>query len=70
MGDAVPMLADKYKRGQLQLDEFISWRFSLDQINTAIEKLEKGDGLDLEAKTKMDFILFVLQTPLFIGFAR
>ncbi|KAL3086940.1 hypothetical protein niasHT_021804 [Heterodera trifolii] len=43
--DDVPMLAEKYKDGALQLDEFISWRCSLDQINEAWDKFQRGEGI-------------------------
>uniref|UniRef100_A0A183C2P9 ADH_N domain-containing protein n=1 Tax=Globodera pallida TaxID=36090 RepID=A0A183C2P9_GLOPA len=43
--DDIPMLAQKYQKGEILLDEFISWRCSLEQINEAWDKLQRGDGI-------------------------
>ncbi|KAL3119574.1 hypothetical protein niasHT_010160 [Heterodera trifolii] len=43
--DDIPILAEKYKDGKIQLDEFISWRCSLGQINEAWDKLQRGEGI-------------------------
>ncbi|MCK0149661.1 alcohol dehydrogenase catalytic domain-containing protein [Marivita sp. S6314] len=47
MGDVViqrdiPWLADLYRQGRLQLDELVSGRFTLDQINDAIADTKSG----------------------------
>ena len=41
----VPKLIDLYKAGRLKLDELITNRFSLEQINEAIESTERGEAL-------------------------
>lgn len=41
----IPKLVELYKAGKLKLDELISNRYSLDQINEAIEEVERGDVL-------------------------
>lgn len=38
-----PRLLDLYKLGKLKLDELISARFALDQINSAFEALSNGE---------------------------
>ncbi|KAL3070732.1 hypothetical protein niasHT_036402 [Heterodera trifolii] len=43
--DDIPTLAEKYRDGKIQLDEFISWRCSLGQINEAWDKLQRGEGI-------------------------
>ena len=40
----MPMLVDKYLEGKLLLDEFISWRYPLEEINKGVEHLIKGEG--------------------------
>ncbi len=42
-GEAIPRLLGLYKEGKLMLDELISHRFALDQINQAFEMLERGE---------------------------
>ena len=49
MGDAViqrdiPWMVDMYSQGRLKLDELISGRWSLDQINEAIEDTKSGSA--------------------------
>jgi S-(hydroxymethyl)mycothiol dehydrogenase len=49
MGDVViqrdiPWLADLYEQGRLKLDELVSGRWSLDQINEAIADTNSGDA--------------------------
>ncbi len=49
MGDVViqrdiPWLADLYEQGRLKLDELVSGRWSLDQINEAIADTKAGDA--------------------------
>jgi Zn-dependent alcohol dehydrogenase len=49
MGDTVirrdiPWMVDMYEQGRLKLDELISNRFSLDQINEAIESTKSGSA--------------------------
>jgi Zn-dependent alcohol dehydrogenase len=41
----VPRLVDLYKRGRLKLDELITARYPLQQINEAIEAMETGEAL-------------------------
>lgn len=41
----VPILIDQYQNGKLMLDELITKRYSLDQINEAIESTERGEAL-------------------------
>ena len=41
----VPKLIEHYQRGNLLLDELITGRYPLDQINEAIESMERGDAL-------------------------
>ncbi len=41
----VPILIDHYQRGKLLLDELITGRFPLEQINEAIEATERGEAL-------------------------
>jgi S-(hydroxymethyl)glutathione dehydrogenase/alcohol dehydrogenase len=41
----VPRLVALYQHGRLKLDELISARYSLEQINEAIESVEKGEAL-------------------------
>jgi S-(hydroxymethyl)glutathione dehydrogenase/alcohol dehydrogenase len=41
----VPRLVDLYQHGRLKLDELITNRYPLEQINEAIEVVEKGEAL-------------------------
>ena len=41
----VPRLVDLYQTGRLMLDELITARYPLDEINTAIEIMERGQAL-------------------------
>ena len=41
----VPRLAALYQQGKLKLDELITMRYPLEQINEAIEAVEKGEAL-------------------------
>lgn len=41
----IPRLIDYYQRGKLMLDELITARYPLEQINEAIESMEKGEAL-------------------------
>jgi S-(hydroxymethyl)glutathione dehydrogenase/alcohol dehydrogenase len=41
----VPILIDHYQHGKLRLDELISGRYRLEQINEAIESTERGEAL-------------------------
>ena len=41
----VPRLAALYQAGRLKLDELITSRYPLDQINEAIEAAERGEAL-------------------------
>ena len=39
----MPMLVDLYMAGQLKLDELVSRTFSLEEINTAFDVLDRGE---------------------------
>ncbi len=39
----IPLLADMYSSGQLMLDEMITRRYRLDDINDAFDDLLRGD---------------------------
>ena len=41
----IPYLVDLYKTGRLKLDELVTGRFSLDQINEAIASTKNGEAL-------------------------
>jgi len=41
----VPWLVELYQQGRLKLDELITKRYSLEQINEAIESMERGESL-------------------------
>ena len=41
----IPFLVSLYQSGRLKLDELISGRYPLEQINEAIASLEKGEAL-------------------------
>lgn len=41
----VPKLVALYQAGRLKLDELITARYSLEQINEAIESVERGEAL-------------------------
>ena len=41
----IPSLVALYQQGRLQLDELISGRYRLDEINDAIESVKKGEAL-------------------------
>ena len=41
----IPYLVDLYRQGRLKLDELISGRFPLEEVNAAIAGVIKGDAL-------------------------
>jgi S-(hydroxymethyl)glutathione dehydrogenase/alcohol dehydrogenase len=41
----IPWLVDLYQQGRLKLDELITARYPLEQINEAIEAMERGEAL-------------------------
>jgi S-(hydroxymethyl)glutathione dehydrogenase/alcohol dehydrogenase len=41
----IPALVDAYRAGQLKLDELVTARFPLDQINEALDTARRGEGL-------------------------
>jgi Zn-dependent alcohol dehydrogenase len=41
----IPRLIELYQAGRLKLDELISNKYRLEQINEAIENAEKGEAL-------------------------
>jgi len=43
--DAVPKLVDDYMKGELKLDEFVTHRFALDEVNKAIDVLHSGESI-------------------------
>ncbi len=45
LGTDIPNLVTLYKNGCLKLDELITARYPLDQINQAIESVERGEAL-------------------------
>ena len=40
--DSVPMLVDKFMKGQLKVAEFVTHTFPLDDINTAFDVMHQG----------------------------
>ncbi|KHJ87246.1 S-(hydroxymethyl)glutathione dehydrogenase/class III alcohol dehydrogenase [Oesophagostomum dentatum] len=43
--DSVPKLVDEYMAKKIKIDEFITHRFSIDDINDAVKVLHKGESL-------------------------
>jgi len=43
--DDIPLLVDKYNAGQLPIDDFITHRFTLEQINDAVDVMKKGKSI-------------------------
>jgi Zn-dependent alcohol dehydrogenase len=41
----IPRLAEMYQAGRLKLDELITARYPLEQINEAIAAVERGEAL-------------------------
>ena len=41
----IPRLVELYQAGRLKLDELITARYPLEQINEAIEAMERGEAL-------------------------
>jgi Zn-dependent alcohol dehydrogenase len=41
----IPNLVNLYKQGRLKLDELISGRYALTDINEAMESVKRGDAL-------------------------
>ena len=41
----IPRLAEEYRQGRLKLDELISRRYPLEEINAALQALERGEAL-------------------------
>jgi Zn-dependent alcohol dehydrogenase len=41
----MPMILDLYMAGKLKLDELVTHRFSLEQINEAVHTLESGQAI-------------------------
>jgi S-(hydroxymethyl)glutathione dehydrogenase/alcohol dehydrogenase len=41
----IPWLIDLYQQGRLKLDELITAHYPLEQINEAIEAMERGEAL-------------------------
>jgi Zn-dependent alcohol dehydrogenase len=41
----VPMIIDFYRQGRLKLDELITARYPLDQINEAVAAVNRGEAL-------------------------
>ncbi|KAA3675124.1 S-(hydroxymethyl)glutathione dehydrogenase / alcohol dehydrogenase [Paragonimus westermani] len=50
--DSVPLLVDSYLSGDLKIDEFITHRFSLEDINEAFEVMHAGSSI----RTMIDLI--------------
>lgn len=43
--DSVPKLVEMYLNKEILIDEFITHRFPLDQINTAFDLMHKGESI-------------------------
>jgi Zn-dependent alcohol dehydrogenase len=41
----MPVMVELYQSGKLKLDELVTGRFRLDQINEAIDTTRRGEGL-------------------------
>ena len=41
----LPRLVEMYKQGRLKLDELVTGRYPLDQINEAIAAVNRGEAL-------------------------
>ncbi len=41
----IPRLVDLYRQGRLKLDELVTGRFALEEINEAIDSVKRGDAL-------------------------
>lgn len=41
----VPILVDRYMKGEIKLDEYVTHTFTLDQINEAFDLLHEGKCL-------------------------
>jgi Zn-dependent alcohol dehydrogenase len=41
----VPQLLDLYRQGRLKLDELVTARYPLDQINEAVEIVHRGEAV-------------------------
>jgi Zn-dependent alcohol dehydrogenase len=41
----IARLIELYRAGRLKLDELVSGRYSLDNINEAVASMEKGDAI-------------------------
>jgi S-(hydroxymethyl)glutathione dehydrogenase/alcohol dehydrogenase len=41
----IPMLVDLYRQGRLKLDELISGRYPLEEINEAVASAKRGEAL-------------------------
>ena len=41
----MPMILELYMAGKLKLDELVTHRFSLDEINEAVSSLESGEAI-------------------------
>ena len=44
-GSSVPKLVDQYMQGEIPLEDFVTDRMKLDDINQAFEKLHEGSCL-------------------------
>ena len=45
IGIDVPLLVDLYRQGRLKLDELVTGRYPLEEINAAIASVTKGEAL-------------------------
>ena len=43
--DQVPQLVERYLRGDIDVDPFISHRMALEEVNRAFELMERQDGI-------------------------
>jgi len=43
--DQVPQLVDRYLRGDIDVDAFLSHRLTLDEVNKGFERMHRQDGI-------------------------
>ncbi|GAB6029547.1 hypothetical protein CHUAL_005296 [Chamberlinius hualienensis] len=73
--DDVPKVVDLYVEGKLPIDDFITNRFKLDQINDAVGMLKKRQGLSIQFLNKyyldkfnLFFKIFFTESGLLLSF--
>jgi Zn-dependent alcohol dehydrogenase len=45
LSEEVPQLVELYQQGRIKLDELVTGRYRLEQINEAIEAMERGEAV-------------------------